>query len=312
TFVYSNRSLAQMLGYADDDPEVQAQDYRDRLLHPDDAESMMINRNLQQVLSDDKVQESRLRWRHRDGSWHSFSLRVKVLSRLADGRVKQLIGVIRDVTLQSESIEQLKTSEQRYRLLAENISDVIWSTDAAFRLNYISPSVKPLLGYEPEKLIRRGFTDIVAGDEYQRFMGQVLKYLSPLVYEPSAAARLQKEGFYRDTTFDCISVEGRKCPTELRLSLMWGAQGEFLGLLGIARDITEQRRTENRLRMAATVFENTTGAILSPIRPAMWCRSTRTFRRSPVSAPTRYSTTRPSCSSQRCMTRISTRGSCAR
>ncbi|WP_417316274.1 EAL domain-containing protein [Cycloclasticus pugetii] len=261
-FVYSNRSLAQMLGYADDDPQVQAEDYRDRLLHPDDLESMLINRNLQQVLPDEKVQEARLRWRHRDGSWHWFSLRVKVLSRLPDGRVKQLIGVIRDVTVQSESTEQLKTSEQRYRLLAENISDVIWSTDSSFHLNYISPSVKPLLGYEPDDLIRRGFTDIVAGDEYSRFMGQVLKYLAPLVGVPEEAASLQKEGFYREITFDCITAEGRKCPTELRLSLMWGAQGEFLGLLGIARDITEQRRTENRLRMAATVFENTTGAIL--------------------------------------------------
>mgnify|MGYP003631188734 CR=1 FL=1 len=261
-FVYSNRSLSQMLGYADDDPEVQAADYRDRLLHPDDVESMLINRNLQQVLQDDKVQESRVRWRHRDGSWHWFSLRVKVLSRLPDGRVRQLIGVVRDVTAQSESTERLKTSEQRYRLLAENISDVIWSTDAAFSLNYISPSVKPLLGYEPEELIRRGFADIVAGDEYHRFMGQVLKDLAPLVGAPQEARRLQQEGFYREITFDCITAEGRKCPMELRLSLMWGPQGEFLGLLGIARDITEQRRTENRLRMAATVFENTTGAIL--------------------------------------------------
>lgn len=261
-FVYSNRSLAQMLGYADDDPAVQAEDYRDRLLHPDDVESMLINRNLQQVLPDDKVQESRVRWRHRDGSWHWFSLRVKVLSRLPNGRVRQLIGVIRDITVQSASNEQLKTSEQRYRLLAENISDVIWSTDPGFRLNYISPSLKPLLGYDPEELIRRGFTDIVAGDEYHQFMGQVLKYLAPLVGDPVEAQRLQKDGFYREITFDCITAEGRKCPTELRLSLMWGAQREFLGLLGIARDITEQRRTENRLRMAATVFENTTGAIL--------------------------------------------------
>lgn len=261
-FVYSNRSLAQMLGFADDDPEVQAEDYRDQLLHPDDVESMMVNRNLQQVLPDDKVQESRVRWRHRDGSWHWFSLRVKVLSRLPDGQVKQLIGVVRDVTTQSESTEQLKTSEQRYRLLAENISDVIWSTDAAFRLNYVSPSVKPLLGYEPEELVRRGFNYIVAGEEYTRFMGQVLKYLAPRVGDPLEMQRLQSEGFYREVTFDCITAEGRKCPTELRLSLMWGAQSEFLGLLGIARDITEQRRTENRLRMAATVFENTTGGIL--------------------------------------------------
>ncbi|MFN3581310.1 MAG: PAS domain S-box protein, partial [Pseudomonas sp.] len=261
-FVYSNRPLAQLLGYKEDDPEVQGDDYRDRLLHPDDVESMHINRSLQQVLSDESVLESKIRWRHRDGSWHSFSLRVKVLSRLPDGRVKQLIGVTRDITEQSQATEQLKTSEQRYRLLAENISDVIWSTDTQFKLSYISPSVTSLLGYTPEFLIEKGFNEIVAGSEYGRFMSAVLRELSPLVGDPVAARRLREEGFYRQITFDCIKADGHKCPSELRLSLMWGADGDFLGLLGIARDITEQRRTENRLRMAATVFENTTGAIL--------------------------------------------------
>lgn len=261
-FVYSNRSLAQMLGYDETDERVRDADYRDRLLHPDDVEQMQINRNLQQVLTNEAVQETRLRWRHIDGDWRWHSLRVKVLSRLPDGRVRQIIGIVRDIHEQTEATQQLRTSEQRYRLLAENISDVIWATDTRFRLDYISPSVTRMLGYRPEELIRTGFKDVVTGPAYIRFISTVLRDLSPRLDNPNEAAKLRLEGYHRQTTVDCIKADGHKCPTEVRLSLMWDGEGRFLGLLGIARDISEQRRTENRLRMAATVFENTTGAIL--------------------------------------------------
>lgn len=261
-FVYSNRSLAQMLGYDESDERVLVADYRDRLLHPDDVELMRVNRNLQQVLADDTVHETRLRWRHRDGTWRWFSLRVKVLSRLPNGPVRQIIGVIRDVHDQTVATRQVETSEQRYRLLAENISDVIWATDTSFRLDYISPSVTRVLGYRPEELLEKGFSYVVAGIGYTRFVSSVMRELSPRLENPGQAARLRAEGYHRQTTVDCIKADGHKCPTEVRVSLMWSEEGRFLGLLGIARDITEQRRTENRLRMAATVFENTTGAIL--------------------------------------------------
>lgn len=262
SFVYSNRSLAQLLGYDESDKRVLDADYRDRLLHPDDVEQMQVNRNLQQVLADDSVEETRLRWRHVDGSWRWHSLRVKVLSRLPDGRVRQIIGIVRDIHEQTEATRQLRTSEQRYRLLAENISDVIWATDPRFRLDYISPSVTRMLGYRPEELIRKGFSHVVAGPAYNRFISSVVRDLSPRLDDPEDARALRTEGYHRQITVDCIKADGHKCPTEVRLSLMWDDDGHFLGLLGIARDISEQRRTENRLRMAATVFENTTGAIL--------------------------------------------------
>lgn len=261
-FVFSNRSLARALGYSQAEEAQFTRDYRDRLVHPDDLEYMLVNRNMQQVLSDDTVLDWRQRWRHHDGSWHWFNVRMKVLSRLKDGRVHQLIGIVKNVQQQSLMTERLKTGEQRYRLLAENISDVIWASDENFHLNYVSPSVKRALGYEPDFIISHGFTEIVAGTRFNRFMGALLRELKPQITNPEAAKELWRQGFHRQTSFDCIKADGHKCPVELRVSLMWDSAGRFLGLLGIARDITEQRRTENRLRMAATVFENTTGAIL--------------------------------------------------
>jgi len=261
-FIFSNRSLAQVLGYSEEEQAAFLSDYRDRLVHPDDLEYLHINRNIQQVLPDDQVLEYRIRWQHKDTSWRWFAVRCKVLARLPDGHAHQVIGIVKDVTQQTVVNERLKTEEQRYRLLAENISDVIWSTDVDFNLDYVSPSVGRALGYSPEYLIEHGFTEIVAGTRFNRFMGALLRELAPKVGDFEAAEILQRDGFHRQTTFDCIKADGHTCPVELRVSLMWSPLGRFLGLLGIARDISEQRRTENRLRMAATVFENTTGAIL--------------------------------------------------
>src|SRR5690606_28433634 len=107
-----------------------------------------------------------------------------------------------------------------------------------------------------------GFEEVVAGTRFSQFITALVREIKPLLADPATSERLRQDGFTRQTSFDCIKADGHTCPVELRVSLMWSAHGRFLGLLGIARDITEQRRTENSLRMAATVFENTTGAIV--------------------------------------------------
>jgi len=62
--------------------------------------------------------------------------------------------------------------------------------------------------------------------------------------------------------FDALRADGQKIPVELRLVLMWDENGRFEGILGVGRDISQQRRAEKDLRMAATVFEHSTAAIL--------------------------------------------------
>tara|TARA_R110002111_G_scaffold166086_1_gene232037 strand:+ start:1479 stop:5357 length:3879 start_codon:yes stop_codon:yes gene_type:complete len=261
-FFFSNRSLASILGYSADEEVAMGDSYRNSLLHPDDLEYMQVNRRLQLVLPDNRMLEWRVRWRHKETGWRWFSIRSRVFKRAGDGRAEQVIGFVRDAHSQTLEREKIQRSEARYRLMAENVSDIVWSTDSEFQPDFVSPSVEHVLGYSAEHLLAVGPEEVVVGDRYLDFMHELVDEIRPQVYSVEKAKALREQGFRRQIIADAIKADGRKCPLETRVSLMWNEQGRFLGLLGVARDITEQRRTENRLRMAATVFENTTGAVL--------------------------------------------------
>ena len=49
----------------------------------------------------------------------------------------------------------MKESENKYRLLADNVHDVIFVLDMNLNYTYVSPSVKTLRGYEPEEVMKQ-------------------------------------------------------------------------------------------------------------------------------------------------------------
>jgi len=68
-------------------------------------------------------------------------------------------------TTSKRLIEQaLQASEQRYRLLADNITDVIWTIDLNGNFTYVSPSVERLRGYTPEEVMQQPITEALTPD----------------------------------------------------------------------------------------------------------------------------------------------------
>ena len=72
-----------------------------------------------------------LRIRHRDGSWRAVEGVGKNL--LHDPQVRGIVANYREITERKRGEEALRESERRYRLLAENLSDVIWTMDKGFK-----------------------------------------------------------------------------------------------------------------------------------------------------------------------------------
>ncbi|MFU3050359.1 cyclic di-GMP receptor MorA [Pseudomonas paraeruginosa] len=260
--IFSNHHLGQQLGYDQEELARMGENFWETLLHPDDQEYYWRIRNLQHVVGDGLLLDSQLRWRHRDGRWHWFDIREQAFSRDRSGRVARLIGVAKDITFTVEANNALRENGRRYRMLAENISDVIFSTDAELNANYVSPSVQHVFGYSPEWALLNGLHQTATNPRQLGRLNGLLRRVRHAIGDREKLAELRENPAQHLFALDCLRADGRKIPIELRLVLMWDEHDRFEGLLGVARDISQQRRAERELRMAATVFEHSTAAIM--------------------------------------------------
>ncbi|TWC12999.1 diguanylate cyclase/phosphodiesterase with PAS/PAC sensor(s) [Pseudomonas sp. SJZ085] len=260
--IFSNHHLGQTLGYDRTELHQMGEYFWEILLHSDDADHYHTLRQEQRRGGYAHLLQCQLRFRHRDGKWRRFDIREQALARDRHDQVTRIIGVAKDVTEQIEASESLRDSEQRYRMLAESISDVIFSTDSKLSLNYVSPSVQAVLGYNADWIFQNGWQSTIANPQQLTGIYTLMDRVSKALDKPAQLAELRNQMQTQLFLFDCLRADGRKIPIELRLVLVWDDAGGFEGVLGVGRDISQQRRAEKDLRMAATVFEHSTSAIL--------------------------------------------------
>ncbi|WP_434562222.1 sensor domain-containing protein [Pseudomonas sp. R1-6] len=260
--IFSNHHLGQTLGYDRTELHQMGEYFWEILLHSDDADHYHTLRQEQRRGGYTQLLQCQLRFRHRNGKWRRFEVREQALARDRYDQVTRIIGVAKDITEQIEASESLRDSEQRYRMLAESISDVIFSTDSKLSLNYVSPSVQAVLGYTADSIFRNGWQSTIANPQQLTGIYSLMDRLSKALDKPDQLTELRNQMQTQLYLFDCLRADGRKIPIELRLVLVWDDHGAFEGVLGVGRDISQQRRAEKDLRMAATVFEHSTSAIL--------------------------------------------------
>ncbi|MBB1517955.1 sensor domain-containing protein [Aquipseudomonas guryensis] len=277
--LFSNNRLGPDLGYSKEEMLKLGDKLWEKILHPDDVELYQRVRNLQKVVGNGVLLNCQLRWRHRDGSWHWFDIREHALSRDAHGRVSRLIGVAKDITHEINAQLSLRDSERRYRLLAESISDVIISSNSKLQLSYVSPSAQNFFGYSPEWILQNGLLSTVTNPRQLAELQALLEQVKQALGDAAQLSQLQAQLSSKPFVFDCLRADGRKISVEMRVMLMWDEQNRFEGVLGIGRDISQQRRAERDLRMAATVFEHSTAAIMVTDPAGYIVRTNETFQR---------------------------------
>ena len=138
---------------------------------------------------------------------------------------------------------ELRKSEQKYRMLAENISDVIWTTDMEFRFTYVSPSINRLWGYDSKELIGKSVLDILPPDSQALTSKIFIKEIH----------RAEKEGFEnmsRVFELEQFKKKGEKVWVEIQMTFLLDEEQRPVGILGVSRDTTYRRQLENDLRQA--------------------------------------------------------------
>jgi two-component system, cell cycle sensor histidine kinase and response regulator CckA len=109
--VYTNRRGLRTLGYADHElPEGMA--LVEQLVHPDDQAEAARHMDRLMGLADGESVEHELRIRHADGSWRTMFNHATVYRRDADGRVRQVLGTIEDITQRRQLQAQLHHAQK--------------------------------------------------------------------------------------------------------------------------------------------------------------------------------------------------------
>jgi PAS domain S-box-containing protein len=194
-----------------------------------------------EVLTKGHARDTRVRLRRKDGSETDCLLSATV-SQGDDGGITYFHYLIRRMAQYESTFKALQESEQRYRLLAENLTDVIWIMDTNLKLTYISPSVTHMRGYSIEEVMSQKL------DEF--FTPASLKVALRLVAEELGKGKRGEQGSIKLGTvaLEMTRKDGSTIWTESRVTLMYDADGRPAGLMGATRDVTERREMERVLR----------------------------------------------------------------
>ena len=149
----------------------------------------------------------------------------------------------RELTISKQQLEsytaQLKASEVRYRLLAENVTDTIWTMSLdPLRFTYVSPSVERMRGYSVEEAMAMPLEQTLTRESLER----VSKAL---------AEELDREAAGNSNPNRSKTVEVEQCCNggsiswgEITTTFLRDNKGKAVGLLGVTRDISERKRAE--------------------------------------------------------------------
>ncbi|WP_221797814.1 sensor domain-containing protein [Oceanobacter mangrovi] len=256
--LYCNRSAAETLGF----PQPLDHLHYDWEAHiASDDYLPALRRSLQQVrqLNSSQTLIHRSPFRHKDGSERVIRFEYTPFHRDSERLVDRYICTARDVTEEITKQRQIADSEARYRLVAENMTNIVWSTDTRLRFTFISSSIERLLGYSPQELQQLGVGAIFNQREIRQLFREFKHSIQVTMQQHH---EITNRNVLIQQDIQARSKNGQRFVLELQASLLWDDNGEMAGILGVCRDVTETRQTERELLLAADVFENTNEAIL--------------------------------------------------
>lgn len=171
-------------------------------------------------------------------------IRTEVIFKVLTDKYNNFIGVqgsSRSIEERKLNEEALIKSEEKYRLLANNISDVIFTADMNMNVNYISPSVFQLLGYYPDEIKQMNMSQYLTPESLEILRQSRQDSMIQMMENPDIIFENQ---FFE---LEHICKNGETLWTETSLSLIKNNDNIPIGVNGVIRNIKERKRVEKEL-----------------------------------------------------------------
>ncbi len=153
----------------------------------------------------------------------------------------------RALALARKMTTALRESEEKYRLLTEHISDVIWTADLEGRITYMSPAIKNLIGYTPEEIMAMNINEYTVQEDCDALVARLAEELA----KPPAERHHSMIITVRHKTKD-----NRLVHVELSATWLLDEQDNVIGIQGSTRDITERKQLEEQIIESKQMYQS--------------------------------------------------------
>ena len=145
--------------------------------------------------------------------------------------------------------QKIMESEVRFRSLSENAPDIIYTLGIKGEFTYANPAIETILGYRPEEVTGRYFVDIARKEDVSRYI------------KAFKQVRDRKETLKEETVI-LLHKDGTERYFSISGAPNFDAEGNFLGLVGTFKNLTDIRKSELELKRS---FEKLQSAMSSTI-----------------------------------------------
>jgi len=167
-----------------------------------------------------------------------------------DGEIEVIVEQLTDITDRVKADQALRESEEKYRFLAENMSDMVWIIGPDLRTTYVSPSIEKVLGFTPEERNQQSIEEAVTPEslrEIQKRLAEELQRDSERGVDLDRSMIIEVEYHRKD---------GSTLWMENRVQAIRDSENNITGMFGVSRDITERKRAEEELRKSEAFVQD--------------------------------------------------------
>ena len=226
---FANRWAFETFGYTQEEFDRGLTIFQ--MVIPDDRKR--VEQNLQKLMKSGELISDEYTALRKDGTTFPAFATTNLIVR--DNQPVGIRGVVIDITKRKQAEEALRESEERYRTILEDIEDGYYEVDLPGNFTLFNDSLCRMLGYTKDEMI--GMSNQQYTDQENR------KKLFQAFNEVYRTGKPTK-GF----AWEVFKKDGNKLFGEVSVSLIKDSKGIPTGFRGIARDITEHKRTEEALR----------------------------------------------------------------
>ncbi|MFQ6087991.1 MAG: PAS domain S-box protein [Candidatus Methanofastidiosia archaeon] len=228
-----NQQAADMLGYKID--EIVGRSFKD-FISPDEYKDADAKKKA--LLAGKTLPVYERTFRRKDGT--EFPAEINIALVYDDkGKPLHFHSVVRDITERKQAEEALQRNEEKYRTILENIEDGYYEVDIAGNFTFFNDSLCRLLGYPKDELM---------GMNNRQYMD---RETAKIVYK--TFNKIYRTGKPTKVFgWEIIRKDGTRRFIEGSVSLISDSTGKPVGFRGIVRDITERKRTEEKL---STIYD---------------------------------------------------------